>query len=67
MIVSAGYDLMADDPLAGIEVTFEGLKRLVRGILSSSRVPMVFALEGGYHLQTPAKSVELTLKEMLEL
>jgi len=35
IMVSAGYDIHAKDPLAGINVSDEGIQNIVRGILSS--------------------------------
>jgi acetoin utilization deacetylase AcuC-like enzyme len=66
VLVSAGYDLHAADPLAGIRVTDEGIKNIVRGILSSRiNIPYIFCLEGGYNLDALSGSVLLTLEEML--
>ncbi len=66
VLVSAGYDLHAADPLAGIRVTNEGIKNIVRGILSSRKnIPYIFCLEGGYNLTSLSESVLLTLKQLL--
>jgi acetoin utilization deacetylase AcuC-like enzyme len=65
IIVSAGYDIRAEDPLSGIRVSDEGIRSIVNGILSCSSRPVIFALEGGYDLQALGKSVLLTIKEML--
>ena len=79
ILVSAGYDIRAEDPLSGIRVSDEGVRSIVKGILSSaerlefsvqrsaknSELPVIFALEGGYDLQALGKSVLLTIKEML--
>lgn len=65
IIVSAGYDIRAEDPLSGIRVSDEGIRGIVNGILSCAEVPVIFALEGGYDLQALGKSVLLTIKEML--
>ena len=66
VLVSAGYDLHAADPLAGLRVTNEGIKNIVRGILSSkSNIPCIFCLEGGYNLTALSESVRITLKELL--
>jgi acetoin utilization deacetylase AcuC-like enzyme len=51
LLVSAGFDAAAGDPLGGLEVTADGfaaLTRRARGI--SERV--AFVLEGGYNTQT---------------
>ncbi|NPA32020.1 MAG: histone deacetylase [Aquificae bacterium] len=68
VLVSAGYDLHADDPLTHLNVTNEGVRRIVRSILGVSdelRAPVVFALEGGYNLRALGECVLITLEEML--
>ncbi len=66
MLVSAGYDIHANDPLAGMQVTDAGIRSIVRGILSAAgNMPVVFALEGGYDLTALSDSVLATLEEML--
>lgn len=65
-IVSAGYDLHEGDPLADLAVSDEGVRGVVRSILASCPgVPVVFTLEGGYHLATLARCVGITLAELL--
>jgi len=72
ILVSAGYDIHARDPLSGINVTNEGMRSIVRGILLRRTttylpsLPYVFALEGGYSLNALSESVILTIKELLE-
>ena len=66
VLVSAGYDLHSGDPLAGIRVTDEGIRNIVRGILSSRKgIPYIFCLEGGYNLDTLKGSVLITIAELL--
>jgi acetoin utilization deacetylase AcuC-like enzyme len=66
ILVSAGYDLHAKDPLAGLKVTNEGIRNIVRGILSSAgNVPCIFCLEGGYNLTSLSESVVITIEELL--
>ncbi|MBI5203722.1 MAG: histone deacetylase [Nitrospirae bacterium] len=72
VMVSAGYDIHARDPLAGINVSDEGIKSIVKGIVSCSELripnsgpPVIFALEGGYNLAALGNSVLLTVIEML--
>jgi len=65
VLVSAGYDIHKDDPLAAIRVSDEGIRIIVRAILSFP-APAVFALEGGYDLNALAASVLITLEEMLK-
>jgi acetoin utilization deacetylase AcuC-like enzyme len=72
ILVSAGYDLHVDDPLSGINVTYEGMRNIMRGILLKRTstylpsMPYVFALEGGYNLHALSESVLLTVRELLE-
>jgi acetoin utilization deacetylase AcuC-like enzyme len=65
LMVSAGYDIRTEDPLASIRVSDEGIRGIVRGILSTD-LPTVFALEGGYDLEALARSVLITLEEMMK-
>jgi acetoin utilization deacetylase AcuC-like enzyme len=66
VLVSAGYDLHVNDPLAGLRVTNEGIRNIVRGILSSKQnIPYIFSLEGGYNLASLSGSVLITLEELL--
>ncbi|MBI5847663.1 MAG: histone deacetylase [Nitrospirae bacterium] len=66
VLVSAGYDLHAADPLAGLRVTNEGIRTIVRGILSSKQnIPYIFCLEGGYNLYSLSESVQITIEELL--
>lgn len=65
ILVSAGYDLHESDPLAQLNVTTEGIKKIVRIILDSADVPFVFFLEGGYNVNALGENVKVTLKEML--
>lgn len=66
VLVSAGYDLHADDPLAGLRVTDEGIKTIVQAILTSKKsIPYIFCLEGGYNLSSLSDSVLITIDELL--
>ncbi|KAF0146204.1 MAG: acetoin utilization protein [Nitrospirae bacterium] len=72
IMVSAGYDIHARDPLAGINVSDKGIQNIVSGIFSCSplithcsSLPFIFTLEGGYNLQALGNSVLLTVTEML--
>lgn len=74
LLVSAGYDIHKDDPLSAIRVSGEGIRGIVRGILSSSAcrseagsgLPVVFALEGGYDLTALGEAVLITIEEMMK-
>ncbi|WP_373029768.1 histone deacetylase [Sulfurovum sp.] len=65
ILVSAGYDLHESDPLAQLNITTEGIRRMVRLILNCSEVPFVFFLEGGYNVNALGENVKVTLKEMI--
>lgn len=67
VLVSAGYDLHESDPLAQLNVTTNGIRKIVRYILDSASVPFVFFLEGGYDVDALAENVKVTLEEMLKL
>ncbi len=70
LLVSAGYDIHANDPLAGLRVSDEGISTIVSGILLSppdpENTPVIFALEGGYDLDALGNSVRITIEEMLK-
>ncbi len=66
ILVSAGYDLHESDPLAQLNVTTEGIRKIVRTILDQSDLPSVFFLEGGYHIEALGENVSVTLEEMLK-
>jgi len=65
ILVSAGYDIHESDPLAGLNITTQGIRELVREILTLKNVPYIFMLEGGYDTEALAKSVRATIEEML--
>ena len=70
VLVSAGYDLHAEDPLTQLNVTTEGIRKIVRAILKASKevdAPVLFALEGGYNLRALGESVVVTFEEILEV
>ena len=66
ILVSAGYDIHRNDPLSGIRVSDDGIRGIVKSILSCSSNPFIFALEGGYNLSALGDSVGVTLEEMLK-
>ena len=60
LLVSAGFDAHADDPLAGMRVTEDGFRELARR--ARSYAPRVAAvLEGGYNLETLPGLVDAAL------
>ena len=65
ILVSAGYDLHAADPLAQLQVSTQGIKKIVESIMHSSDVAKIFMLEGGYNLNALGESVAETLDAMI--
>lgn len=64
LIVSAGYDANAQDPLADIDLKPQDYSLLTKYVLEIARFPL-FGLEGGYHLEALAQSVVATLSVCL--
>lgn len=65
VLVSAGYDAHADDPLAGCTVTEAGFATMtasLRRLGARLEVPVGMVLEGGYALGALARSVVATLE-----
>jgi len=70
VLVSAGYDIHRDDPLTYLDVSTEGVRKIVSSILNTCKtlgVPSLFALEGGYNLRALAECVKVTIESMLEV
>lgn len=70
LIFSAGFDAHEQDPLGGFRLPTEAFGELTRVVMAacapSTAGRTVSCLEGGYHLQALAESVEAHLQEMLE-
>ena len=64
LIVSAGYDANADDPLAGIALQPQDYGVFTKYCLQLTR-RILFGLEGGYHLTALAQSVVATVESCL--
>jgi acetoin utilization deacetylase AcuC-like enzyme len=67
VLISAGYDAHAEDPLADCRVSEEGyaaLTRSVLGVCALLGAPLGGVLEGGYALGALARSVVATLEAM---
>jgi acetoin utilization deacetylase AcuC-like enzyme len=65
LLVSAGYDAHADDPLASCLVTDAGFGAMTAAVCSLADelgAPVGFVLEGGYELGALARSVAATLR-----
>lgn len=62
LLISAGFDAHAADPLGGMQLTEESFARMTA--LVKDYAPVVSVLEGGYNLEALAKSVELHLRTL---
>ena len=65
VLLSAGYDAHAEDPLAGCAVTdagFAGMAALMRATADELGIPLGLVLEGGYDLAALSRSVVATLE-----
>ncbi|MEN9216479.1 MAG: histone deacetylase, partial [Gloeomargarita sp. HHBFW_bins_162] len=60
LIVSAGYDALAADPLAQINLQPADYAQMTR-LLQTLNCPILLGLEGGYHLDALAAAVVATL------
>jgi acetoin utilization deacetylase AcuC-like enzyme len=62
VLVSAGYDLMANEEISSANISFEALSKMVQKIVDfSGDKPIAFLLEGGYNIDSLVKSVDVTL------
>ncbi|OQX74931.1 MAG: hypothetical protein B6D59_00625 [Campylobacteraceae bacterium 4484_4] len=65
VLVSAGYDLMKEETISTAQITFEGLRAMLRKILAfAGDKPIAFLLEGGYNIDSLVESVKITIEEM---
>lgn len=68
ILVSAGFDIHANDPLGGMRVTSHGFARLTRRLMDIAdaccRGRVVMTLEGGYDLDGLSSSVKAVIREM---
>jgi acetoin utilization deacetylase AcuC-like enzyme len=65
LLISAGFDAHAEDPLADCRVTdggFGEMARSLRGVASDVGAPVGAVLEGGYALDALARSVAVTME-----
>ena len=66
VLVSAGYDIYSGDPLASINVSEEGVRGIVDGILQAApSTPSIFVLEGGYNMEALGGLAVITLERLL--
>jgi acetoin utilization deacetylase AcuC-like enzyme len=68
VLVSAGFDAHAQDPLGGMRVTEQGFAGMADSLLAIAREHaggrLIAALEGGYDVDALSKSVEAVLGRM---
>lgn len=68
VLVSAGFDIYAQDPLGGMGVTSRGFAYLTRILMNIADAccqgRLVLTLEGGYHIKGQAASVKAVLNEL---
>jgi acetoin utilization deacetylase AcuC-like enzyme len=69
VLVSAGFDAHVKDPIGSLGLEVEDFSILTKKVLEVTKVHaqsrVVCCLEGGYHLEALAESVEAHLKELL--
>jgi acetoin utilization deacetylase AcuC-like enzyme len=69
LLVSAGFDAHAADPLASCTVTesgFAGMAAITRDLAARLGVPVGCVLEGGYDLTALARSVAATMEALVD-
>jgi acetoin utilization deacetylase AcuC-like enzyme len=70
VLISAGFDAHADDPLGGLKLTAKGyadLTRIVKAIAAEHcHGRIVSTLEGGYNLDALAECVEAHIRALME-
>ena len=62
LIISAGMDIYADDPLGKIKVSTEGIGEVGRRIAALD-LPSVIVMEGGYNNETLGRNITAFLEE----
>jgi len=63
--VSAGYDALKGDDLAGMELTPPIFRRLAQSLVSLN-IPVVCLMEGGYNTELLAQGVLETVRGLLD-
>ncbi len=67
ILISAGYDLHESDPLAMLDITFNGIKKMMNIILSQNpNIPKILFLEGGYNIDALAINIENSIDSMID-
>lgn len=66
ILVSAGFDTHYGDPLGSQKVTPRGYAAMTRWLqeLAGGKIPLVFALEGGYNIQGQADSILAMIQQL---
>ena len=67
ILISAGYDAHAEDPLAGCSMSEDGYATMttaMRRLAEELEAPLGAVLEGGYALDALARSVGATLEAL---
>jgi len=64
LLVSAGFDAHADDPLASMYVSVDGYAAIVKKILDASNAPAAFVTEGGYDLHALDACVRASIRQI---
>jgi len=70
ILVSAGFDAHAEDPLADIRLSYEGYRYMTRAVIGMAERfcggRLVSVLEGGYEISSLTNCVEIHIRELLE-
>ena len=66
MLVSAGFDAHARDPLAGMELTDGAFGAFTERLLAEVQRPVLSVLEGGYDLQGLAGGARAHVQALLQ-
>lgn len=61
LLVSAGFDAHADDPLASMRMTAAGYARITQQVLDAADCPVALVTEGGYDLAALRACLEATM------
>ena len=68
ILVSAGFDIYAGDPLGGMRVSLEGFAGLASELMDLAQETcggrLLLVLEGGYHIDGQARAVREVLRRM---
>ncbi|MCH98864.1 putative histone deacetylase hda1, partial [Trifolium medium] len=66
ILVSAGFDAAAGDPLGGCGVTPTGFSVMLKKLIDLAKGRIVILLEGGYNLRATAESMRACVEVLLE-